>query len=82
MLTRQSSASRFVSVLLGGGTERWRLGMARLSVAVVLGGGRGLSGGKKCVCGERGGGAKEEFFRRRDGGMARVPGAGGLRVRF
>lgn len=57
--------------------------MVRLSVAVVLGGGRGLSGGNKGVWGrESGGGAKEEFFRRRDGGMVSVPGAGGLRVRF
>lgn len=71
------------SVLLGGGTERWRLGWVRLSVAVVLGGGRGLSGGNRGVWGrERGGGAKEEFLRRRVGGMVSVPGEGGLRARF
>lgn len=83
MKIRQSSVCTFSGALLGGGTERWRLGMVRLSVAVVLGGGRGLSGGNKGVWGrERGGGAKEELFRRRDGGMVSVPGAGGLRVRF
>lgn len=70
-------------VLLGGGTERWRLGWVRLSVAVVLGGGRGLSGGNRGVWGrERGGGTKEELLRRRVGGMVSVPGGGGLRVRF
>lgn len=64
--------------------ERWRLGVIGLSVAVVLGCGRGLSGGKSGAWGrERGGGAEGGGLRRRDGGMARVPGGGGgLSVRF
>lgn len=59
------------------------MGVVGLSVAVVLGCGRGLSGGKSGPWGrERGGGAEEGGLRRRDGGMLRVPGGGGLRVRF
>lgn len=68
---------------LGGGTERWRLGVVGLSVAVVLGCGRGLRGGKSGARGrERGGGAEDGGLSRREGGMVRVPGGGGLRVRL
>lgn len=80
---RNEAGDKAGVVLLGGGTERWRLGWVRLSVAVVLGGGRGLSGGNRGAWGrERGGGTKEELLRRRVGGMVSVPGGGGLRVRF
>lgn len=57
--------------------------MVGLSVAVVLGCGRGLRGGKRGAWGrERGGGAEEGGLRRREGGMVRAPGGGGLRVRL
>lgn len=57
--------------------------MAGLSVAVALGCGRGLRGGNSGAWGrERGGGAEVGGFRRRDGGMVRAPGGGGLRVRL
>lgn len=42
--------------------------------------GRGLSGGKSGR--ERGGGAEEGDLKRREEGMARVPGEGALRVRL
>lgn len=57
--------------------------MVGFSVAVALGDGRGLRGGKTGALGrERGGGAEEGGFSRREGGMVRVPGGGGLRVRL
>lgn len=57
--------------------------MVELSVAVVLGCGLGLRGGKRGACGrERGGGLEGGGFSRREGGMVRVPGGGGLRVRL
>lgn len=40
-------------------------------------------GGKRGVRGrERGGGAEEGSFSRREGGMVKVPGGGGLKVRL
>lgn len=69
--------------LLGGGTERWRLGVVELSVALLPGCGRGLRGGNSGAGGrERGGGAEEGDLRRREEGMARAPGGGDLRVRL
>lgn len=71
--------------VLGGGTDRWRLGVAGVLSVVVVVTGRGLSGGKRGACRrDRGGGAEEEDggLRRSEGGMVSAPGGGGLSVRL